>query len=393
MRTVRRLLYRDIVASVLFVAFAFQSLYFFFGLVDALESVGGRGDNLWLALRAAALQMPNDFYELFPIAVLIGTIYSLARMAQGSEFTILRTGGLGPGMALRLLAGLGLAFALLTFVVGDFVAPAAERQSVLIKAERDGGIKVGGAGAWLKERRNTAQGERSFSVNVAGAQSAGRLSGVRIYEFDDQGRMVSRIQAKQARVPDAAGSAQAADRKGGPDPDQSDNPAMTNWVLESAEVTRWPQAVSANRSAVAVSQHAQLIWPSTLTANVVSAAVLPLSSMSTLELWRYSQHLSGQEQASQTQQIRFWRKALYPLACLVMVALALPFAYLHARAGGVSLKVFGGVMLGISFVLLSNLAGHMGMLRGWTPWVAAAAPSLLYLLLSMAAFAWLVRYR
>jgi lipopolysaccharide export system permease protein len=33
--------------------------------------------------------------------VLIGTIYSLARMAQASEFTILRTGGLGPGRALR----------------------------------------------------------------------------------------------------------------------------------------------------------------------------------------------------------------------------------------------------------------------------------------------------
>jgi lipopolysaccharide export system permease protein len=66
---------------------------------------------------------------------------------------------------------------------------------------------------------------------------------------------------------------------------------------------------------------------------------------------------------------------------------------MHARAGSVSLKVFGGIMLGISFVLLNNLAGHMGLLRGWTPWVAAATPSLIYLGLSMAAFAWLVRYR
>jgi lipopolysaccharide export system permease protein len=76
-----------------------------------------------------------------------------------------------------------------------------------------------------------------------------------------------------------------------------------------------------------------------------------------------------------------------------MVALALPFAYLHARSGGVSLKVFGGIMLGISFVLLNNVAGHLGLLREWTPWVVAAAPSAIYLLLSMAAFSWLVRYR
>ena len=76
-----------------------------------------------------------------------------------------------------------------------------------------------------------------------------------------------------------------------------------------------------------------------------------------------------------------------------MVALALPFAYLHGRAGGISLKVFGGIMLGISFVLMNNLAGHLGLLKGWTPWAVAATPSLIYLALSLAAFGWLVRYR
>ncbi len=53
------------------------------------------------------LELPGHLYELLPIAVLIGTIYSLARLAQSSEFTILRTGGLGPWRALRLLTVLG----------------------------------------------------------------------------------------------------------------------------------------------------------------------------------------------------------------------------------------------------------------------------------------------
>lgn len=115
--------------------------------------------------------------------------------------------------------------------------------------------------------------------------------------------------------------------------------------------------------------------------------------MSTLELMRYTEHLSAQEQSAQAYSIQFWRKALYPLACFVMVALALPFAYLHGRSGGISLKVFGGIMLGISFVLLNNVAGDLGLLKNWTPWAVAAAPSLIYLGLSMAAFTWLVRFR
>ena len=76
-----------------------------------------------------------------------------------------------------------------------------------------------------------------------------------------------------------------------------------------------------------------------------------------------------------------------------MVALALPFAYLHARSGGMSLKIFGGIMLGIRFVLANHIASHLGLLHDWQPWLAAAAPSLFYLLLAMSAFAWLVRYR
>jgi lipopolysaccharide export system permease protein len=372
MKTIRRLLYRDIAASVMFVALAFLSLFFFIDFLDALEGVGSRGRTLWHAVAAAFLDMPGHFYELFPIAVLIGTIYSLARMAQSSEFTILRTGGLGPGRALSLLAVLGVAFAALTFVVGDWVAPLSERQAVLLKARFNNGIKLSGSGAWLKEKQGTAAGDRSFSINVAGANANGALAGIRIFEFDGDGRLVSRTDAREGRVAEDG-----------------------TWTLSDAHIARWPRAreTVAAASGVQLQQLASLTWPSSLTASVVAAAVLPLGTMTTLELWRYSQHLNDQEQAVQQYQIRFWRKALYPLACLVMVALALPFAYLHARAGGVSFKVFGGIMLGISFVLLNNLSGHIGLLRGWTPWVSAAAPSLMYLMLSLVAFTWLVRYR
>ncbi len=369
MKTVRRLLYRDIVASVLFVALAFLSLFFFIDLVDELESVGRGGRSTGQAVLAAALELPGHLYELLPIAVLIGTIYSLSRLAQSSEFTILRTGGLGPGRALGLLAVLGVVFGVLTFATGDYLAPASEREAVLLKARSSGGIEFGGAGAWLKERRRADDGEHSYSVNVAGATAAGALAGIRIFEFDADGRLVARIEAREGRVGDAG-----------------------VWLLSDAQVAHWPRARSP-QAEVHTEQHAMLAWPSTLTAAVVAAAVLPVSTMTTTELWRYSAHLSDQEQASQQHQIRFWRKALYPLACLVMVALALPFAYMHARGGSVSYKVFGGIMLGISFVLLNNLSGHIGMLRGWTPWVAAATPSIVYLALSMAAFAWLVRYR
>ncbi len=370
MKTVRRMLYRDVVSSVTFVALAFLSLSFFIDFVDELQKIGRPGFTLWAAVGGALLELPGNLYELLPIAVLIGTIYAMARLAQTSEFTILRTGGLSPMRALRLLTVLGLAFSALTFAIGDFVVPFTERQTVLLKAALSGGRKIGPTGAWLKERRATAEGERSYSVNVAGIDGRGTLEGIRIFEFDGDGRHLSRIVARQGQV-------------------QAD----ATWMLTDVEVTSWPAAGSAAQDSVQRQTLPTLAWPSTLSAGVVSAAVLPLKTMSTVELWRYSAHLSDQEQAAQRYEIQFWKKALYPLACIVLTALSLPFAYLHARAGGISLKVFGGIMLGIGFVLLNNVAGHIGLLRGWTPWLVAAMPSALFMLLSLAAFGWLVRYR
>jgi lipopolysaccharide export system permease protein len=396
MKTIRRLLYREIVGSVIFVAVAFLSLFYFIDFVDELNDRGRAGTSAWHAAALAALEIPGHLYELMPISVLIGTIYALSRMAQSSEFTILRTGGLGPGRALALLAALGLGFTLITFVIGDYAAPWAERRVALMKA-RSKGLTMGQAGAWLKERRVAPDGsDLSVAINIAAARGAGELQGVSIFEHDARGQLLTRITAAEGRVDDQA-----------------------VWKLRDVRLTRWPseplaaepagvaprQSGTATRSAAqapaaaASTRHlsderlAELDWRSSLRADVVAAAVLPLKTMTTLDLWRYSSHLARQAQDSQRHAIQFWKKALYPLACLVMVALALPFAYLHARAGGLSLKVFGGIMLGISFVLLNNVAGHLGVLRDWTPWVAAATPALTYLLISLVAFAWLVRYR
>lgn len=389
MKTVRRLLYRDIGGSVLFVAAAFLCLFFFIDFVDELSRQAKAPGALRYAALSAALQLPGNLYELTAISVLIGTIYALSRMSQASEFTILRTAGLGPARALGLLMLPGAVCGAMAFAVGEWLVPWAEREVVALNSGREGGsLPLGQAGAWLKDQAGTSPAARHAAVHVGAAGVDRQLLKVRIFEFDADNRLLRRVEAATAQVDETG-----------------------QWRLSQVRISDWPQRELASSSssptvktadparaaeglgAVSSSEVATLNWRSTLNADVVAAAVLPLQTMSTAELWRYSRHLARQEQAAQRYEIQFWKRALYPLACLVMTALALPFAYLHARAGGVSLKVFGGVMLGISFILLNNLAGHVGVLRDWDPLWAAASPSLFFLGLSLAAFSWLVRHR
>ena len=364
MRTIRRLIYREVVASVVFVAIGFLALFFFFDFVDELPNVG-KGPlgayRMSQALGYVTLQIPNHLYQLLPIAVLIGSIFVMARLAQSSEYTILRTSGLGPWRALRTLLALGLMFTVFTFATGDYVAPAADRAAQLLKARLEGRISIGQTGAWLKEK----QPYHTYNVNVKALTPQGDMQGVRIFEADTRGFLVSVTQAPKARFADDGA-----------------------WVLENAERSEFGAEGQAAR--VERVKLPSLRWPTEITPEMVSVALLKPDRMSTIDLFQYVSHLEANGQTSQRYEIEFWRKVFYPLSCMVMVVLALPFAYLHFRSGGITGYVFGGVLLGISFFLLNNVFGYIGNLQNWRPWLTAAAPGLIYTMLSLGAFGWLV---
>jgi len=367
-KTLRRLLYNEVIRAVFFVILGFMSLFVFFDFVAEVRAVtqyANTGYTLGYALIYVVLMIPNHLYELMPIAVLIGTIFVMARLAQSSEYTILRTSGLDPWRALKTLLTLGLVFVALTFAIGDYASPVADRAAQLLKARYTGRITVGQTGAWLKEK----QAYGTYAVNVGELASDGSLRSVRIFEFDNRGLLASMTQSKSAQI-------------------QGDDA----WLL--SEVRRTEFAVNNNDKADIEHQTLPTLrWPNSISAEMVSAALLKPERMNTVDLFQYIQHLQTNQQTAQRYEIEFWRKVFYPLSCLVMVVLALPFAYLHFRSGGIATYVFGGVMAGISFFLLNNVFGFIGNLQNWEPWVAAAIPGIIYSVLSLTAFAWLVLRR
>lgn len=373
MKTLRHHLYSEIFRAVGFVLLAFLGLFLFFDLIDELNDIGRVAfDNTDLhyglhhVLAYIGLQTPNRIYELLPMAVLIGTVWVLARMANTSEFTILRTSGLGPWRALRTLLRLGAVFVVATFAIGDYLAPWTGQQAQLLKARFEGRISQGATGVWLKER----QGDRNYSINVGAMNADRQLEKIQIFEFTNDGAMVSTIRAQQGSI-----------ENGG-------------WLLQQVQRREFQDSqLKSNTSPLIITNMQQMAWTTEITTEMVAVALLRPERMRTVDLFGYIQHLNNNEQNTLRYEIEFWRKVFYPLSCLVMVVLALPFAYLHVRSGGVAGYVFIGVMIGISFFLLNNMFGFIGNLRQWTPWVAAGLPSLMYSLLSLSAFGWLVLRR
>ena len=362
MRIIRRFLFGQILSASAMVCAAFLLLFGFFDLVDELGSLK-TGYGISQALAYVLALMPDHLYDLLPIGVLIGCVLVLSRLALNSEFTIMRTSGLGPVRMLATLLGIGALFTVLTMSLGDYIAPASNRLADRIKGEQRA------SGAWLRDKQDAGQ----FFVRVSALSSANQqVEEVTLLQFDKQGHLQTRIDAHTGQIQQGV------------------------WDLQQVRIRYYPTFIPAQQEqsldveGIRFENLQRYQWPSHLSAEMVKTAMVSPGSMATLDLYRYTEHLKANQQNPAKYEIALWRKVLYPLSCLVMVMLALPFAYLHHRNGTAAGYVFAGVMIGIGFYLFNNVANHIGDLRGWTPWLAAALPSMVFGSVALGTFTWLV---
>ena len=377
MTVVGRYLSKQISFGVAFVLFGFLALFAFFDLVGELDDLGRGGYRIQHALAYVALTLPSRVYELMPVAALIGAIYALSQFASTSEFTAMRAAGMGRTLALRGVLAVGLVLALLTAMIGEFVAPRAERLAQSVRLSAIGSAVAGQfrSGMWIKDTLRDAQGqpERLRFVNVGVLQPDASLDRVQVFEFDPDFTLRSVLRAEHAVYQ-----------------------GESRWRLSGIEETLFVAGTTLDRVPTLQSRivrEATRDWPSELEPDIVRVAMLDPERMSLLGLVQYTRHLKENRQSAERYEIALWKKIVYPLAVVVMLALALPFGYLQVRAGSIGYKVFAGIMLGVVFHFLNGLFSHLGLLNTWPPWMAASIPSLVALAVAMTMLARVGRMR
>ncbi|ANQ86070.1 LPS export ABC transporter permease LptG [Azoarcus olearius] len=339
-----RYLAKEIFGATATVLVAFLGLFAFFDFINELDSVGKDGYQLYQAVIYVAMIVPGRVYELLPIAVLIGSLYALTTLARHSEITVMRASGLSTWRMLRILGLIGSVFVVLTFVFGEYIAPPAESaaQQWRLVATNSAVSQQLRSGLWVKDGAQV--------INVRTLRPDRSMEHVRIYAFNEHYGLES-ISEAATGVYDGEGQ----------------------WRLNGIQRTRFTD------ERTVLEHEDSIIWRSELTPEVLSVLMVVPERMSVANLWAYVRHLRENRQNADRYEIALWKKLVYPFAVLVMLALALPFAFTHDRMGGVSVKVFLGVMLGIGFHLLNGLASNLGVINAWPPVLAALTPSLVFL--------------
>lgn len=356
MRILNRYLAYEIFNSVLLVMSALLMLFAFFDLIHELGDLGKGNYRLLNVVGFVLLSLPGHVYELAPIGVLIGTIFALAQLAGSSEFTIMRVSGLPPQRIAWALLRVGLLFVLLTLVFGEVIAPPSQRaaQQLRLKATSSVVAQEFRSGLWVKDAM-------SF-VNVQEILPDATLVGVKIYEFDPAYRLRTISYAKEGVY-------------------LNEN----RWRLKDVTQTRFEP------DRTVVNNIPQAYWLSVLNPDILNVLLVVPEQMSIWNLYSYLQHLHENKQKTTRYEIALWSKLAYPFAVLVMLLLALPFAYAQARSGGTSAKIFAGIMLGLAFHLLNRLFSHLGLLNDWSPPFSAFFPALVFLAAAAGFMWWLER--
>ncbi|KQQ88911.1 LPS export ABC transporter permease LptG [Massilia sp. Leaf139] len=397
MKVLQRYFAVNITQAVVFVLIAFLGLISFMDLTRELPQVGKGDYSFQHALLYVALMVPGHVYEVMPVAALIGTIYAMSQFAQTSEFTIMRASSMTTRMAGWMLAKVGVLFVVVTFIFGELITPRTAPLAEKVRMSARGSTLASEfrSGMWTKDNLHAAgtngargpiNGSRFFNARTI--RPDGSLLDVRLYEFDNTMRMRALITAKSAtfsgngtwRLQDVSETLFTNSRTL-PEPGA---PVPQGQTIQST--------YGQETSAVATRKLASLDLVSEITPKILQVSRRDPERMSANELAVYSRHLAENRQESERFQIAFWKKIIDPLAIFVLMALALPFAYLHTRSGGVSLKIFIGIMIGIGFLLLNALFSHVGLLSTWPAFLTAVAPSLLFLLLAIGALRWVERH-
>jgi lipopolysaccharide export system permease protein len=349
MKLLTRYLGREIYFSIALVFAALIMLFAFLDLIHELNVMGQDKYHMGYVLLFVLLTIPGHVYELFPVAVLVGTIFALVQMAASSELTIYRSSGASLWQMMGALFKIALPLVILSFFFSELVAPPSERmaQQLRLKAQNaQVSLKEFRSGVWVKD-------EYSF-VNVKNVMPDTSLSNIDIYRFDETYRLQAITHAKRASFV----------RQG-------------LWQLEDVLETRF------DKRGTSIDSAHEKEWQSALNPGILSVLLVVPEQMSAYDLHVYSRHLQDNRQQSSRYEIAMWSKLTYPLALMVMMLLALPFASYHRRAGGIGAMIFMGIVLGLVFHFVGRLFANLGALNEWPAFVSATAMTALFLLLGI----------
>ena len=345
---------RHVLTGVLVVFVGLVSLFFIGDLLAELDTVG-RGDfDYAAALAFVLMRTPSRMYALLPAATLIGGLLGLGGLARGSELTAMRAAGAPVSRILGAAMRAGALVIALGLLVGEWLAPAAERLAHDWRTAALTGQTGGRAedGFWSRD-------DRRF-LHIGEALPDGRLRDVRMFEFDGDGELSSVWRARRASPlegpeglagPAAGGGGKEAFRR-----------------LEEVGISRFSGGRVETRRAASILRR--------LPAGADQAGRLTARPgwLSLPGIVSYTRRLRENGLRTAHYDAALWSRLMAPFSTAAMLFTAVALVLGPLRQASFGPRIVVGAAFGIGFHIVQKAVTQMGVVYDWFAPLAAAAP-------------------
>lgn len=183
---------KEILKGSLLAVLFLLTFYNLFTFSDELKNLGKGGYGLKEIVLYLALTSPRVIYELVPASALLGSLFILGAMANNRELIAMQAAGLSVPGIIRAVMTAGVILMIASIVIGEYIAPAAERKAQLIKSlGLHDSIKIrADYGIWLRDQNKF--------INVRRIEENGDLADISIYNLNEHRRLTSELHAEQA---------------------------------------------------------------------------------------------------------------------------------------------------------------------------------------------------
>ena len=343
MNQISRYLNKEFFINITMIMLGLISLFSFFDFVQEINDLGKGGYGLMQVINYVVLSMPGHVYEVIPLAVLIGSMYTVGELSHNSEFTVMRSSGLSIKKIASSLIYVGLLFCFLTFLIGDLISPYSEKNAQILKISSTDSVvsQEFKSGFWIKDGT-------SF-VNIENVLPDSTLEDIHIYEFDKDFKLRTIVNAKEGIFQDG------------------------QWKLNQISLTLLKDGKVTSTTIDNGN------WKSLIRPEMMNALIISPEKMSTINLAKFINYLKLNNQKVTRYEIALWEKLIHPIMPLVMLIFAVPFGFLQERSGGKYLKMFLGIVIGISYQIFNTMTRHIGLLNDWQPFISSLIPTIIFL--------------
>lgn len=327
------------VALVMTVLLVLGALFLFIGQQDDI-GVGSftAADALWFVV----LNLPQQAWELLPIATLIGALVGLGSLARGSEITVMRASGVSVWRlaASTLLAGIVLIA--VEVALGEYIAPplqqAARQQKAFDKYTNVSFASRGGA--WVRDG--------NLILNVARQSGERQFGGMTVFELAPEHRLRAIGRAARATA--------------------DDRPV---WILSDYMESRF------TRDRVLTRASGERVLASNVSAGFLGLAVSDPRQLETQALYTLISYYQANKLDARPYVFAFWSRIARTLAIGFAALLAVPFVLGSLRSSGAGARTLLGLAIGIVFFLTQRLIESGTVVFQLDPVVLAWLPTAL----------------